>query len=262
MGRVYASADWHGCSAPVRKLIEYLQPDDTLYFLGDAIDRGPDGVKLLDWLFNDSRVKMLKGNHEYFLQLCAPELLKDDYYPTNSFADDWLYGNGGWKTWEYLIENRTGEEILEYINKISKLPTKTKYSSPVGHEVILEHAGYTPGDIPHRSHDPLWDREHFYDKWNHDDKEYNNIYLVHGHTPVQYLKFMYGYNGQGNITKEELKIKYMWDDPSVNYIPTIIRYCDGHKFDIDMCTISSGRIVLLDLDTFEEIYFDEEIENE
>ena len=38
--------------------------------------------------------------------------------------------------------------------------------------------------------------------------------------------------------------------------PEIIRYCSGHKFDVDMCTIASDRISLLDLDTFEVIYFD------
>ena len=43
--------------------------------------------------------------------------------------------------------------------------------------------------------------------------------------------------------------------------PKIIRYCSGHKFDIDMCTISTNRVMLLDLDTFEEIYFDVQEEN-
>ena len=82
------------------------------------------------------------------------------------------------------------------------------------------------------------------------------MYLVHGHTPVQYLKFDYGYNGQEPLSKEDLKFKRTWDLNAI-YKPEVIRYCDGHKFDIDMCTIVSGRIALLDLDTFEVIYFDE-----
>ena len=64
-----------------------------------------------------------------------------------------------------------------------------------------------------------------------------------------------------NFTKEEFADKNAWmcgDFLSCNK-PNIIRYCDGHKFDIDMCTVVSGRIALLDLDTFEEIYIDGEI---
>ena len=41
--------------------------------------------------------------------------------------------------------------------------------------------------------------------------------------------------------------------------PEVIRYCDGHKFDIDMCTIASERIALIDLDTFEIKYFDKKV---
>ena len=46
------------------------------------------------------------------------------------------------------------------------MSTKAVYHSPLGHHVILEHAGYTPFDMPHRNHYPLWDREHFYDEWD------------------------------------------------------------------------------------------------
>ena len=126
----------------------------------------------------------------------------------------------------------------------------------------MEHAGYTPFDVPHRSHDPLWDREHFYDKWDtgfeRDGLDPENTYLVHGHTPVQYLRLMYGYNGMEPFTENEIKHKrdWYWDGNEKVIIPEVIRYTDGHKFDIDCCTIVSGRIALLDLDTFEVIYFD------
>jgi hypothetical protein len=86
----------------------------------------------------------------------------------------------------------------------------------------------------------------------------NTIYLVHGHTPVQFLKYEFGYKGQPPKTKEDIKAAHDWlyGDDTLCPKPTIIRYCDGHKFCIDMCTAVSNRIALLDLDTFEEIYFD------
>jgi len=53
---------------------------------------------------------------------------------------------------------------------------------------------------------------------------------VHGHTPVQY------------VMQDE---KY----------EEILKYCNNHKIDIDMGTYVSNITVLLDLDTFEPIYF-------
>ena len=273
MGRVYTSADWHGYGKVAKKVLKYLQPDDTLYFIGDAMDRGKNGMMILDALMNRPNTYYIKGNHDEMLERAIPYMIKDleeiksiepERYPDNT----WFY-NGGWKTIEGGLINDPPEEAVKRLQKYKKffmnLPTELRYESPNGHMVILEHAGYTPFDIPHRSHDPLWDRDHFYDIWGgHWNKEgykpytYKNTYLVHGHTPVQYLKFEYGYKGEVPLTKEEIKHKYDWYENKTNYIPEVIRYCDGHKFDIDMCTICSGRIALLDLDTFEVKYFDED----
>lgn len=266
MGRVYATSDWHGCAQPAMKIFEYLQPDDTLYFIGDAIDRGEDGIKLMNKLLTDPRIIYLKGNHEEFMADCVPTLMEGH----SGYAGNWLCGNGGEKTWDSM-QHMSDESKMWYVHKIHKMPTKVVYRSPKGHAVILEHAGYSPFDMPHRSHNPLWDREHFYDEWDNGfDREKldpEKTYLVHGHTPVQYLQFMYGYKGDHPLTKEEFIAKRQFMegiimDGEKPIQPKIIRYCDGHKFDIDMCTIVSGRVALLDLDTFETIYFDsdEEIE--
>ena len=40
----YVTTDLHGNGLLWRKIKEKLNIDDTLYFLGDAIDRGPDGL--------------------------------------------------------------------------------------------------------------------------------------------------------------------------------------------------------------------------
>ena len=264
MGKVYASADWHGAGKLGAKVLDSLKTDDTLYFLGDAIDRGEDGIYLLDRLLKDPRVIFIKGNHEQLMEFAVPKLLADDW--SNYYEDaihDW-FANGGNKTWAN-IENFDPIKIRHYIKEIKKMPLKKTYHSPLGHDVILEHAGYTPFVPPHRTHDPLWDRAHFMDIWTYEDPIMNkcieNTYLVHGHTPVQYLKFYYGYNGQKPFTKEEMikkqKFKSGYGDFNV-WEPHVIRYCDGHKFDIDLCTIASNKIVLLDLDTFERTYFCEE----
>lgn len=267
--RVYASSDWHGCWDVAKKVLDYLQPKDILYFLGDSTDRGSDGVKIFQTLISDPRVKMIKGNHDQMMADAIPFIWREiediDYYGGHQYG--LWYQNGGNKTGKDFW-NMTKEEVYAIKDAIDKMPTELRYTSPAGHTVIMEHAGYTPFDIPRRSHDPLWDREHFYDKWGaftegkwEKNSAVDKTYLVHGHTPVQYLKFMYGYNGEQSLTKEEMKQKDEWlhsHKMEFDWKPTILRYCDNHKFDLDMCTIVSNRIALLDLDTFEEIYFDGE----
>lgn len=255
MGQVYASSDWHGSAEPAKKLLSYLKDDDILYYLGDAIDRGDDGIELLNLLIKDPRVIFLRGNHEEFMQKSILEKLDDINLITTTFYL-WVCNNGGNKTWSD-IELLNKEELLKYVMQIKHMPLSAEYESPKGHKVILEHAGFTPG-VSDKFHDPLWDRDHFYEKWSKDAK-FKNTYVIHGHTPVQYLQFHYGYIDQLPLTKEEKCLQHTWmtDSPiNAKWYPEIIRYCDGHKFDIDMCTAASGRVALLNLDTFETIYFD------
>lgn len=259
--KVYAVSDFHGCGKVANKVLNYLQPDDTLYFLGDAIDRGPDGIKVFQMLLEDPRVIYLKGNHEDIMYDALPYIIKEienvNYYG-GSHYNLW-YENGGQPTIDAIFDSDlTSSELYDMQKAIEEMPLKATYYSSLGHTVILEHAGYTPGNFDYRhGHNSLWERSHFHDNWSK-DKEFENVYLVHGHTPVQYLKFMFGYNGQMYLTKEEIKLKHTWFLDGVEYKPEIIRYCDGHKFDIDMCTAASGRAALLDLDTFEITYIDED----
>ena len=256
MGKVYVSADWHGCADPALKVLEFLKPDDRLYYLGDAADRGEEGVHLMTLLLQDPRVTYIKGNHEDLMKQALPDLIEGH----DSYEALLWFSNGGRKTWSKM-EFMSDESKMWYVDKIKTMPLRAVYRSPLGHEVILEHAGYSPFVMPMYRHDPLWDREHFYDEvWDggfrRDERDPETTYLVHGHTPVQYLQFEYGYGGQED--KKELLIGSTWDSPEVKYKPDVLRYCDNHKFDVDLCTIVSGRIALLDLDTFEVIYFDKD----
>ena len=258
MGRVYCSADWHGCWHVVKKIVDYLQPDDTLYFLGDFCDRGNGSSQILEWLLTDRRIKWIRGNHDQMFIDFMPRFLD-----INDISSLWI--NNGCNHTIDSFENIPKEKILKYIKEMEKLPLELRYSSPAGHTVIMEHAGYTPGIFNyrhgHRADEALWDRSHFSDFWYSYDSQYDNVYLVHGHTPVQYLRFMYGYQGKPPFTLEEAEDKQAWMSGRFEEMknkPTIIRYCDKHKFCIDMCTVVSNRIALLDLDTFEEIYFDAE----
>jgi serine/threonine protein phosphatase 1 len=68
-GRTIAIGDVHGCSAALAALVRAIDPTslDTLVFLGDYIDRGPDSRGVLEQVFALAErcivVPLLVSNH-------------------------------------------------------------------------------------------------------------------------------------------------------------------------------------------------------
>ncbi len=70
--RTLAFGDIHGCSAMLDDLLAAVQPtpDDTLIFLGDYVDRGPDSRGVIDRILairKTCRTITLRGNHEMMM---------------------------------------------------------------------------------------------------------------------------------------------------------------------------------------------------
>ena len=78
-GRLLAIGDVHGCTVQLDALWEAIEPtpSDTIVFLGDYVDRGPDskGVidRLIDWKKTLALV-CLRGNHELMMQRSKDDL--------------------------------------------------------------------------------------------------------------------------------------------------------------------------------------------
>lgn len=78
--RLIAIGDVHGCHAALRGLIAAIAPtpSDTLVFLGDYVDRGPESRAVVDLIIavaRRTRVVALMGNHEeMMLAVLAGEL--------------------------------------------------------------------------------------------------------------------------------------------------------------------------------------------
>ena len=74
----YVLSDIHGNEERFRSVLRKidLKEDDTLYVLGDVIDRGEEGVHLLRWMAEQPNVQLILGNHEAMLLSC-PFLFKE-----------------------------------------------------------------------------------------------------------------------------------------------------------------------------------------
>lgn len=74
---IYAVSDLHGCYDRYRQLLDKLdlEEQDTLYVLGDALDRGPEGFQILSDMASRPQVVGPLGNHEAMALDALPGLL-------------------------------------------------------------------------------------------------------------------------------------------------------------------------------------------
>lgn len=216
----YAISDLHGRYDLYEKVCEYLKPDDIVYFLGDACDRGPDGWKLLKAIYNNPQWNYLMGNHEHMLMEAMKAYLHIENFYYDNPIELCIY-NGGLETLKGWID----EGCPEYwIGKLGALPKKEILYLAEDERIILTHSGYSPYHLMHNDvEDYLWNRDHMGDPWLNDCGN-TLIAMVHGHTPLKG--------------------------------PDILVYADRHKYDIDLASYKTGRTCLLDLDTLLPIYFE------
>lgn len=114
---IYVLSDIHGNGrrfASIMKQID-LKPEDTLYILGDVVDRHPDGIRILKKIMAMPNAKMLLGNHEYMLLRALGQPYDDNFDDGNALAH-W-YRNGGQVTHNHLkrIRKSARQEILDFL---------------------------------------------------------------------------------------------------------------------------------------------------
>lgn len=240
----YVTTDLHGNGLLWRKIKEKLNIDDILYFLGDAIDRGPDGLDIMLDMMNDSRVIYIKGNHEQFVQdflQASRDIDNLDEVPYN--ARSLWESNGGLQTmkdiWLDLSKEDQGRLYLwlkGIPQRVGVIINDTKF--------LLSHAGYTPRylarDLAKDKQVLLWNREHFSDTWEDDE----DIIILHGHTPVGYLEKL-DWVGEGIVSFNHHA--FITDAMTKEFEPIV--YADGHKIDLDLCSAFSNRAALYCLET-------------
>lgn len=236
MNKVYACSDLHGRLDLWEKISAYCDESDKIYFLGDAIDRGPDGLKLMYKLLADKRVTYLKGNHEDMFVEFGTDMINIPHISISLW-----YQNGGFPTIE-AFEKLSFEAKESLIRKINALPYTAEYLNTNGLKICMNHSGWIapkkafPLSKEQELHNILWSRKHF-----HRPVEEGSI-MVHGHTPIEYMS------------------RFCKEVPSDSY--KIFKYDNNTKIDLDLSSAFTDIVALLDLDTLEPIYFSTLIEGE
>ena len=235
----YVMSDIHGNGRRFESIMKQIniQPEDTLYILGDVIDRYPDGIRILRRIMKMPNVKMLLGNHEYMMlealeeyeELQTEEQNSHDRKGQRSPKLYQWYRNGGEVTHRYLqhIRKELRKEICDYLHKlplnldveVNGIKYKLIHASPME---------YYQQMISHYSSQKefcVWKR------WKPYHGVPEGITLIFGHTPTCYFH-----------EDESLKIWY-----------------GGNAIGIDCgCGYPDGRLACLRLEDCKEYYSEEE----
>ncbi|MBQ8412381.1 MAG: fructose-bisphosphatase class III [Lachnospiraceae bacterium] len=230
---VYCVSDIHGDYEGYKKLMDKikLRDEDTLYVIGDVVDRGPGSIKILQDMMLHHNIIPIIGNHEYMAINCLKFLSKEITYESISCLDSGMLQGlaewqnvGGQATIDefYKISPEEKADIIEYLEEFSLY----EEISVEGKDYVLVHAGLS-NFAPDR---PLIDyhiSEMIFMRPYYDRVYYEDKYLVTGHLPTR--------NIEANGYQDKI-------------------YKANNHIAIDCGSGYGGRLGCICLDTWEEFY--------
>lgn len=180
MEKIFAIGDIHGCLFKLEKLISLLantidRDNDTLLFIGDYIDRGPDPKGVVDFVMDlkkkFAKTVFLLGNHEdMFLNYINGREAGYMFFMNGGDATAASYGS---KDQGDMGEIRVPENHMEFFTTLLPFYETEHY--------IFVHAGLRPG-IPlmkQAREDLIWIRYDFI----RSSYDFGKT-IVFGHTPL------------------------------------------------------------------------------
>jgi len=191
---IYVMSDIHGNEKRFNSIMKQinLQECDTLYVLGDVVDRYYGGIRILRTLMKMPNVKMLLGNHEYMMlnaidasSKISTEEVKNGYCNEINL---W-YNNGGDVTHAYLkhIRKDIREEVLQYVRNlpinlnvcVNGIKYKLVHGSPI-ENISANKWNYFKYDSVKEF--AVWKR------WSISDGVPEGYVLIFGHTPTSHFQ--------------------------------------------------------------------------
>ena len=222
---LYFASDIHGEYALFQKLLAKIKFSDLdrMIICGDIVDKGPDSIRLAQFIFQQPNIQCILGNHEFaFLKYYEALMgqVSDNFEGVLNILQKYFSTDG------YLLDWDT-------VDRFEQLPCYIEED-----EYICVHAG-----IPLDSEGKLVSLQDVsieqlvYDR---NFKEPNvlpkgNKCVFFGHTPASYV---FGKDGILRYPRKE--------NPS--------KISDYYKIHLDMGTMSSGIVGCICMDTGEEFY--------
>lgn len=187
----YAMSDLHGCYDLYIEMLEKIKfsLDDTLFLLGDYVDRGDRGFDIICDVAVRPNVVPLIGNHDFYALSVLSELSVNPeakYSPLMESKIDTWWRNGGYETYEqfWLFNEKKRLYILSAMDKFKNYADVTVN----GRRFTMVHGGIANYD-PNQPLDYYGIGELVYTREDYRKPKFNepNRYLITGHTPTLFI---------------------------------------------------------------------------
>ena len=190
MMAIYVCSDIHGQYDLYKQMLDEIKfsDEDELYILGDVIDRGKDGIKILQDIIGKPNITCLMGNHE---------LMMLHYFTGGNTGSAWRRSdNGSDDTLKDFaaLNNEEQQKILNYLEDMF-----LQVEIPINQEIyLLSHSSFTEGGTT-KAHkvgfnnqlieDVVWNSPWRFWEYTPLDvyQEDGRIHII-GHVPVQALR--------------------------------------------------------------------------
>ena len=187
---IYVMSDLHGEYEKYLRMLDAIQlkEEDTLYILGDVVDRGKNPMYILKDMMKRKNIIPLLGNHDYYAYTILSSLQNGGFFKNKGLLQylmAWRM-DGGQTTYNQFNELSKEEqkEILDYFSTFSLY--KEVYVNE--NRYILVHAGLGNFDKDKDLADYDIEELCFYrPDFNTDFFGDEHSYIVCGHTPVQFI---------------------------------------------------------------------------
>lgn len=190
---IYCISDIHGDYiryTTMLKMIDFSE-DDVLYVLGDILDRGNEGMKILLDMMLRPNVYPILGNHEYMamqtLKWLSDDITEESLATLSSDKiegiNEWLNVGGMTTIDEFRkLSDDEKEMVLEYLEEFSLYEEVTVE----GKDFVLVHAGID-NFSPDKDMEDYELYELIFNKPDYSQKYFEDKYLVTGHTPTRFI---------------------------------------------------------------------------
>lgn len=203
----YVVSDLHGQYDLFIKGLENIgfSDDDEIYVIGDAIDRGPDGIQLLMHIKEQKNMSLILGNHEVMMLLSIDADEKEQC--TGYYTHIWHYLNCG------IVTNQRYDELPEKDRKSLLMWLNRCYVMKTidldGRKICLTHSYYSE-ELENKMYfecdkDEVWDcvwksmfREDIETRGSNIYKHYDYEFIT-GHVPVQRVRASYEESSDYNV---------------------------------------------------------------
>ena len=185
---IYTVSDLHGCFDKYQKLLETIKPrdEDTLYVLGDIVDRGEYSMEIIKDIAKRKNVIALKGNHDHtaavLLRLFGFSDKAEKSGELKKAFDLWL-SDGGEVTYKSFLRLDDAEKqfVLDYLDS-----TRLKKSLTVEtRKYLLAHTVPSKDKMIHP--DRIVASDYIIGEPEYEKAYFNDTIIVTGHTPTSFI---------------------------------------------------------------------------